>query len=451
MSTALAGDSKFQKTSAGIIVAALKENFRNTLPEAYFDRLEQSRVALAFTLLQHLVETSSGEAQVMNILPVAWSLVQSFDPSLGAVLGGSSAEYYRNLLKILYLALKFHSIEFQNLRSQDNTISNINNDNSNKASRVSTKNSQTILEVIEKVVASGFRSLTALLHDDSSLVSPADFALITAIAQDALHAPGIEWKTAQLVTCFSDQQTPRCASVLLSWSDQLAIDNDPVYGEISILFLLELSTVPALAELMAAEGILSHVLGAKVMKILGQSRSFGPFNTPTRMYGIWSRGVLPLLLNLLHAIGAPIAAEIAAAVNDFPGPLARASTCFDAGAPSKRQESVDYITLGMASEAQTLATLCAILDTFRNAGSSVGLDPGSIAAISWDKEQVKEDIEDLLQRPRGLREKIVPTNEKEERWSRANPSNAASEAESKLEEKVVRELTATLTMLKGDG
>lgn len=419
---------------------SLRANADNNLPQAIFERLAHSRADLAFTLLQRLLEIKSTEPAVYGILSVAWDTVRTYNSNVGAALDGEDADYYRMLLKILYLALQVHTSSSPNLGTSQNDVAN-----PPSTFRLATG---IALEIVSVIVAQGFRSLTTILHDKSTLVRPSDFALLTAILRSALHIPDVTRNTTHLLNAFSDSQTARCASTLLSWSDQLATSGDPIYGELSILFLLEMSSVPSLAELLAVEGVLSHVLSTNLVRIL-QSRPFGPFDQPPRMYSIWARGILALSLNLLHALGPPLAAEVAAALNNFPHQLDRASGVF--ATTSSNDANADHITLSIASEAVTLSLITTILHTFREAGSSAAIVGSMVEEVKWDRAQVKEDVEAALQKRESLRERITATNEREEIWSRAKPSSEGSEAETRLEEKVVEEMRSVLGLLEDYG
>jgi len=439
LSGPLANEPKFQEIMAVAATKSLKANADHKLPEAILERLTHSRANLAFTLLQRLLEIDSTEPAVYDILSVAWDTLRMYNPDVGAALGGKDADYYRMLLKILYLTLQVHTSSPPNLNDSQSDVTNRPN-TSKLATRIA-------LEIISTILAQGFRSLTMILHDNSTLVRPSDFALLTAILRSALHIPDVTRNTTHLLNAFSDSQTARCASTLLSWSDQLATSGDPIYGELSILFLLEMSSVPSLAESLAVEAVLSHMLSTNLIGLL-QSRPFGPFDQPPRMYSIWARGILPLLLNLLHAVGAPLAAEVAAALNNFPHQLDRASGVF--ATTSSKDANADYITSSIASEAVTLSLIVTILHTFREAGSSAAIVGSAIEEVRWDKAQVKEDVEAALQRRESLRERITATNEREEIWSRAKPAGEGAGAENKLEEKVVEEMTSVLGILDGN-
>lgn len=438
LSKGLGTDAKFQSMMISTVVNCLQSNATSQLPEAIFERLKTSRAELAFTLLQRLIELKSSDVKLRDIFPVAWDTLHTHQFDVGLGLTGDNADYYRILLKILCLSLSAHTfgIEADNLYSD-------------RDASASPSTIEKVLDVIGVVVARGFRSLTTLLHEDSTRIVPSDFALLIAIFRTSLRIPGMGKHTTRLVEEFSSNQTARCACALLSWADQLAIDNDPVYGETSISFLLELSSIQALAESLAVDGILTRISSANLIKHLRQDDGVGPFDTPYRLYDIWSRGILPLLLNLLHGVGAPVAIEIAASLNSFPGQLSRASRAFEGKQISSANPIAGAITFNMVSEAQTLAVITSVLDTFREAGPSVGIDIHQLKEIGWARIQVRDDIDSLLQRRSVLRDSLFPLNEREEEWVRQPPLWRDSSAENRFEEKVVGELRTIIDILGG--
>ena len=443
---ALGTDAKVQNLMVLTVLNCLHSNTRSNLPESIFKQLAMSRAELSFTLLQRLVELKSSDGEVKNILPTAWDTLRAHETDVGLGLMGESAEYYRLLLKILYLALQAHAsvsspphLDPGRLKPQDEDTST--------TSRV-----KLVLDILGIVVARGFRSLTNVLHDGSTRILPADFALINALLRTGLQVPGIGKYTSQLHSEFADNQTARCATALLSWADQIATDLDPIYGELSISFLLELSSLPALAESLAVEGVLAQISSTNLIGHLRQEKGIGPFDTPFRLYSIWSRGILPFLLNLLQAVGAPIAAEIAALLNSFPSQLARASSAFVDRPISSTNPTAGAITLSMVSEAHTLAVISTVLDRYREAGPSAAVSATQIEEPTWNRVQVKEDIYNLRQIPH-IKDRIFATNEKEEALAR-QPAMARQPATSspssklnRLEEKVLEELATVLTIL----
>ncbi|MCJ1472642.1 hypothetical protein MMC13_001291 [Lambiella insularis] len=443
LSISLGGDKNFQASLVSVIRNCLKFNLDNTLPEAIFSRLSESRADLAFALMQRTMETIPRSIEAQSVLRPAWNTLRTWSPDIGLGLTNTEAAYCRTLLKILYLALQAHTPDIaapysEPARAMDGPSA--------------MENSQAALEILAVVVAQGFRSLTTLLHEDTTKILPTDFALIIAILRSALRVPGVDRHPEQLVAKFTDDSTARYACTLLSWSDKLAVDDDPIYGELSLAFLTELSTVPVLAESIAVEGLLTQISSANLMQYFRRAGGSGPFSEPTTMYTMWYKSILPFALNLLEAIGAPVAAEVSTFIDQFRGQLSRASNSFDTKPrPSPSDPSAGYVTLGMASEAHSLVLIVAILDTFRNAGSSAGIVAGDVVWLAWDKNQVKEDLDSWLQRRKTLRDCILATNEREEAWSRQKAVNRQSGAENRLEEKVLDEMSAAMSILSDVG
>ncbi|KAL8919292.1 MAG: hypothetical protein Q9208_006857 [Pyrenodesmia sp. 3 TL-2023] len=444
LSKALKTDSGYQKTMAEVAMDCLRTNAQNSLPEKIFERLAQSRADLAFTLLQALIEVRSSRAEVKSVLFTAWDTMRAHGTDLALVLDGDRATYSRTLLKILCLSIQAHVISPDSQGSTSRKESRSDDSPTKPLTANATLN--TILEILRIMVAHGFRSLTTLLHSSPDRVLPSDFALLAALLRTSLLVPGLERHTTALLSIFADAQTSRYAATLLSWSDQLTTNRDPIYGELSINFLVEMSSMPALAESLAVEGILIHISNTNLIRFLRKSKGFGPFDQPVRMYNIWVRGILPLLLNLLHAVGASVAAEIAVYLTQFQGQIARANAAFTYYSTVDGTEG--FLTLSTVSEAQTLAVLAAMLDTYREAGPSAGVVSSEIVETGWDRTRVKEDVESWLQRRGVLRERIVPVGEREEGWARMKPQRNTG-ALNRLEEKVVEEMGGLLMLLGG--
>ena len=168
------------------------------------------------------------------------------------------------------------------------------------------------------------------------------------------------------------------------------------------------------------------------------------------MYAIWARGVLPFLLNLLNAIGPPIAAEVAATLNRFPHQLLLSSSAF-ADQSRGPNNAEGHMTLSMATEGHEIALIISMLGTYREAAASAALQAGDIEEVKWDSAQVKEDVESILQDRPGLRARIVATSRREEGWSQTKPSTDGGGSENMLEGRIVSELRALVSILSTEG
>lgn len=449
LSNFVSRDSRLEEPLTKVTADCLNANAESNLPQALFGRLMLLRVDLAFALTQKLVDARVKTPEARSLLSVVWRTVRATGQDFEVAFTGEQADYYRALLRILFLSLRFHISDSEPTLEDSNRKpfgASVTTDN-----RLAKTVAPELLEILSEVVAKGFRSLSNQIHEDPKSCLPSDFVLLTGLLQTILRIPDMRNQRSQVALQFSNNSISRYATSLFCWSDQLAIDRDPIYGELSILFLLELSSIPVMAETLAIEGVLSRINNANLMNYYRRPNGMGPFDEPPRLFAIWARGILPLCLNLLYAVGAPLAAEVATFLNQFAPQLARAAAGLDSRvAPSVANPNAGHVTLGMASETHSLALLSFIIDQLRIAGAAAGIVATELPPLGWDKASVKEDIEGWMQARRGLRDRIMPTNEREAEWARMKPADDQSMAENRLEEKVVGELAAALECLNGN-
>lgn len=431
-------DREIQKSMATVVEKCLNANAQDLPAEPIYDHLTDVRVEFALILLQRLNDVQARGSEVFGLLFTAWDTMRSRQRNYETALANNDTGYFRSLLNVLFLALQFHA---RNALREDT--------HSPKNGRPLPSDAPTILEILDVIVAQGFRSLTTYLHDDPSKCCPKDFAILTAILQTCLRTRHVEQLYEAIVGKFIGNSTSAYASALFSWSDKFMINNDPVYGELSISFLAELSTIPAMAEHLAVEGVLTRLSTSPLMNYYRQEPAgYDPLdNTLPRPFAIWTDGVLPICLNLLFHVSR-VAPEVAAFLNQFAPQLLRSSSLHfeNKVSPTPSRPYAGRISLAMASEVQNLALISYILDTFRQAGPSMGIDVFEMEVLKWDRARVKEDLEELLGRRPALRSRIVATSEKE---IALQEKSSKTSGESLLEEKIVKELQAALLCLGG--
>ena len=243
--------------------------------------------------------------------------------------------------------------------------------------------------------------------------------------------------------------------LLFSWSHVLTrstapnkVASNPVLADLSLRLLVSLSSLPLVAEELAVEGLLTRLPTARTTQAL-QSCPGGVFPLDRRgtqyqtLYVIWSTGILPLCLNLLHSVGRPMAAEISAFLNQFPSQLNNASTAFSYSAFSQSKDAGEgVISLASAKEATNIALISHILAEYRAAGASAGVDALDIPNLEGYDEHRKvlaEEIEDLVGQPARLRARIVAMDAKEQAWLK----------DGRLEKKIMEELRCAAMCLRG--
>ncbi|KAF2169905.1 hypothetical protein M409DRAFT_64877 [Zasmidium cellare ATCC 36951] len=396
------------------------------------------RIELAFVLCSKVVALKVQDQKAKDLVKAAWELVNLSPVDFDIATVSEDVNYYRQLLQVLYLTILPHG--FVGKAQQGGATSQT------QLLYLDPEISAILVSIIGKVVAPGFRALCANLHTDPDLALPADFALLTALLQAVISVPGISSVHTRLSDIVADSSLIRGALSLYSWSDQLAEStaHDPIFGEVAVMFLLALSTVPPIAVQIALSGALTQLSASNLSNYFRKPGGKGPFDEPQRMFVIWSEGFLPICLNLLDAVGPPIAAEVGAFLNSFSEQLHRAGRSLRNETPSPRNPRAGAVTLGLVAEANSLAMLSAILDSDEARAAAEGINAADIPALEYDVEAVKALVE-ALSRKRNLSERLTPTNALEERWSKT----VTNGTDNVLLQKALKEIEGMLAVVGG--
>lgn len=407
----------------------LKANQAVPGPESIFVKVIRARANLALMLIQRLVQVNLKASLVYDLLSIVVATILGVEEPYTS----ESIGYHRTLLKTLYITLRAY---------QNSKTPNTKDGDNETVSETSVQMVQLVFDILDRVVGQGFRSLVSLIHDNESAILPEDLALLTAILQACLSLPTIERSQVQILNIMASHNCMYAATSLFSWADKLSIQGDPVYGELSVLFLLELSVLPLLAEQMACDGILSNLLSANLTKYMLKTNVSPDADAPLsqRCYGIWTKGLLPIMLNFLTALGGTVAVEVAYVLNQFSHLLRSSVDRFEAPGASRTQTRTapHYITLVASSEINSLALLTRILSGLRQ-----NTHP-DIPNVEWDAPAVLENIEFWLSSERLLKERLLPLGPREQEWRTMKPDGME---DSLLETKVKSQLEAVREVL----
>ncbi|KAI5286021.1 hypothetical protein KEM54_000124 [Ascosphaera aggregata] len=436
-------DREIQRAMAKVVRQCLASNASTSSDEAIFAPLHQSRADFALALLQRLVEVNARGSEVFQLLNMAWETIRVRHQTYESALTSDDKSYFTTLLEVLYLSLQFHT-EVSKRGSPEGV---------SKKPDLSSDLS-TVVEIFKIIVVDGFRALTTHLHEESQSCSPRDFALLNAIFESILQVKDVSHVLDQISFSLLEGDMPRYAVTLFSWATKFTINNDPIYGELSLLFLLQMSSIPAVAGQLAVDNVFMKLSTCQLTKLLCASCGCGPFDQIPRFFAIWSGGILPLCLSVLFHTN-EAAPEIVTFLNQFDSQLNRSadSLALSKGTSllaTKSDEAAslsERISLGMVCEVSHLALLTCIIRRMRAAGAAIAFDSNHLDDLKWDKALVKMDIESLLEKRSLLRTRITPTNEKESRLLRRKAIDPNSGCQNALEERVVKELRNTLMCL----
>jgi len=419
-------DAALQPALAKTAEACLRANVEANIDEPGATKVLQTRAEMAFVLLSKLVAMKSSAAMMKELLPAAWQLIRTSPVDYDVATAEEDLKYYRTLLQILYLAIRPHCyISSSAATSREPRATDAQE---GPKPTLSAATADILIEIVRKTVIPGFRALCSNLHTNLQLAQPGDFALLTGLFQTILSVQGIHVAHHQISDVAATSTIVRGCLSLYSWADHLAeiMAQDPVYGELVIHFLLTLSTVPPIAEQMALDGTLAQLSSANVSNYFRKPGGKGPWDEPARMFGIWSEGFLPLCLNLLDAVGPPIAGDVAAFLNSFPEQLGRAEDAFKTEVPDyRRNPHAGDVSLGLLREARSLVMIGLILQTDVARAAAEGVNAADIPRLEYDLGNARAEVEKLSRTQRSLADKIVATNEREAGWARQTASGSS--------------------------
>ncbi|OTB20828.1 hypothetical protein K445DRAFT_313314 [Daldinia sp. EC12] len=436
LSTCLPSNDTLKKQSIQVAQQCLEANEETQSHDQVFERLAESRVNLALMLVQRVVDSAPSPGDITQLLTALWATVSSVQEPYGP----ENISIYRTLLKLLYVTL----------RAQVRSLTTNASSDKHGSAVATAAVTQTVLSIVDITVAKGFRTLVTLVHDTQPTISPNDFALLNAILQACLCFPGMDQNQTQILNILTAHDVVQAAVSLYSWADKIADQGDPIYGELSILFLLELSTLSLVAEQLACDGLLNHITTATLANYLRRSnvKPFADSVGLQRCYSIWAKGIVPLLLNILTALGTTIAPEVAYVLNQFPNLMQSSVDRFEPPGDGRRRDrgDRDYITLLSVSEIHSLALMTRVLGALRANNAR------DVPAVEWDSAALLESVEFWIDRRKLLRERLVTLGSREAEWRSMPPSerNKGRGFESKLEEKVVEQLELVRIVL-GEG
>lgn len=408
-------------------------------PENIFLRIVEDRANLALTLLRRLVGSHVTPHDIHKLLNSIFNVLSAIQDPFGV----DSIEYYRTVLRTVYVVLRLSLANKANGPDAP----------SHGVDGSSPTLTQTVLNLLDNVVAKGFRTLVSLVHESGAAVAPQDLALLTAILQAALRMPGLDQCQTQILNIMASYDVMHAATALFSWADKLTVDGDPIYGELSLLFLLELSTLPMVAEQLAADGLLSHLTSANITNFMrkGIISPFSEVVGAQRCYSIWAKGVLPLLLNLSTVLGGTVAPEVAYVLNQFPHLLKSSVERFEAPGASRTasRDGPHYVTLLAVSEIHSLALLTKIIAALRVNNSR------DIPEVQWDATSMLENVDFWLSSRKLLKERLLPLGQREVEWrgmaTGDTPASADEAGPSNLlEARVISQLETARDVLSED-
>ena len=172
LSADLSNQLDLQKILAKMSSDCLISNKRTHGLEEIFLRLNQRRAELAVTIIQRLIESKINKKEIEGLLGIVWDTIQHSEITFERALLTGNVEYYRTLLKLLFLALRVHADTGEAEKTGQDF-------RSSKGLRESSSVVPIVMALLDAVVANGIRELATFIHDKPAESNPEDVALVT--------------------------------------------------------------------------------------------------------------------------------------------------------------------------------------------------------------------------------------------------------------------------------
>ncbi|KAG4306483.1 hypothetical protein PORY_000471 [Pneumocystis oryctolagi] len=286
------------KTYVNIIVIALKANSQENIDLSIMMSIARERTEFSLFLTMHLqvIKLKSNLGKYFStILLHAWNAISSSEANFLLSIGTKNSQYTRTILKIIYICL--HGINSSQDHIENYIIFPI------------------LIGLSDLVLARGASKLFSKALETPNSIFPSDIMLFAAIADEIFDIQGIEALYDTISASMFQHDNFQSVITFFSNIDPIKKNqNNYLFAEASLLFLYVFSSIPSLSEQLVIYGLLNMFVDASICHQI-QKRDIHLQNSNTssislRLYQLWVRGVLPIILNLLRHVGNRISTEI---------------------------------------------------------------------------------------------------------------------------------------------
>lgn len=258
---------------------------------------ERSRVVFSLANLIQRVDASAIQRPALEgLLQSIWRALSSARLALQQTLVSGNMDSPRLLLQAQYQCLR------QASRSATTDDSNLSAD-------------LLRLSIFESYVCRSGRLIFLNFVKGAARDMLVDAELLTATSEIIVSDTKMKQYETELAIALESSNVTRAALAAFSTSEWSEAHSRYAVGEVAIEFLSGLSYVPALAERIASERVAVVITEGNIGQAI-QRGGVRPETSPS-VHRIWSKGILPLLLNLIRHMGARLVDETMGLLRNF--------------------------------------------------------------------------------------------------------------------------------------
>ncbi|KAM9921553.1 hypothetical protein OXX59_006429 [Metschnikowia pulcherrima] len=279
------------KEYSGIVheLLAIKEP-RDVYSAQFCAHQYYERVELAFLLAFTINNNKDGATA---IAPSAVSLIEACNDLLGGLdMANKNRDTkgvsHRSLLRIVFIALASLKTNFE---------------------AVSTR-TQALSKAFELVIAKGSTDFIIQLQNDVYLSRTnkshegvdcgerlEDLNLVLSVLKEFVQLQITNSLEADLSALLAKHKTVETLLSLYSFSHLILVNNDPVFAQLSLMFLQQLLEVESFAEKIVDSKMFMVIRESMISQVL-RDGGVSVFNA-TQVHGTWTNGILPILVTCL--------------------------------------------------------------------------------------------------------------------------------------------------------
>jgi nuclear pore complex protein Nup188 len=253
-----------------------------------------------------------------------------------------------------------------------------------------------LLDIFEAIVAKGATSLfnRARMHADEDVADM--ISIVTAIGQEVIDLCGEDIIVSEFCNKLMDHNSIETAVRLYATSHQAVVDDQPIFAELSLQYMVTLCSIPRVLEQLAVAGIIASIMDSPISSILRSNDIRAP--QCHILHRVWTRGILPIISNLLQSLGSRILRDTVAFLRLYEQQIQSAFT---------EWSRPKLVTTALVDETILLLVLFEVVDTY--------LQQEQDRFVFRGKEDLLENVNNLLAHPRFLAKLVHPTSLEEEK------------------------------------
>ncbi|CAI5757283.1 unnamed protein product [Candida verbasci] len=355
-----------------------------------FESIYHERIELSFYLMYKYF-SKNDKANVFEIIKNSSNLLSSTSMNFINNLSESKG-YYRPLLKVIYCSLKLVDpnllIEYFSLFKDLFEL-------------IITNGVKTLLIEIQNEVYLSKNDKSYKFKNLNNRID--DLMIILSILKIfiSISGPMLHEEMARLV---EENGTIKALLNLYSISHYIEVNEEYVFAQLSLQFLLELMSVEIIGEKIIQSGLFIVLVESQI----SHSIRLGQTNHSSQK--LWTNGIQPIIISSLFKLGHVVVPEICVVLRLFSKQI---ENCIENWA---KDSSSIIISTSLIAETSQILIIYNLLKSYNVDGYLQSINGESLPGLNTESKQ--EDfvdcIENLLKHPKFLSSRIVPSSIEEQ-------------------------------------